>query len=787
MKKILVISYLLGLWVALIAQPTGTVSGYIKDAKTGEPLIGATVQIDSTDFGATTDFNGFYEITDIPTKTYNFTASYLGYKPITRFNYVVKSAGNIDLNFELQEASVELEGVVVRPDPFQKSRETPLSVQKLTTEEIVSYPGGNNDIAKVIQSLPGVGASVGGFRNDVIIRGGAPNEVVYFLDGIEVPNINHFSTQGSGGGPVSLLNVSFFEGVSLTSSAFSAQYDNVLSGVLQFDQRTGNNRERQTNIRISGNEAALTTEGPLFKGSNKASNASYIVSVRRSYLQLLFQLLDLPFLPSYWDFQLKLNHKIDDYNEINIIGLGAIDNFSINVPEDLSDEARFSLDQSPIIEQWSNTTGISWRRRFKDGTGFWRNALSVSIFNNNLKRFEDNESELGLFFENDSRETEVKLRSELTRYVGQWKLAGGFTIQNINYNTQTLNTTDAIEFSTAIDYLRYGIFAQATRPILSDRASLSVGFRMDANTFTSNGDDLLNTFSPRVALSVNLDNQDRWKFNASAGRYYKAPQNTILGFRDRNNKLVNQDAQYIHSDHLVAGFEFIPRVSTRFTIEVFYKRYKNYPVSLIDQVSLANLGGDFTVFGNEAIASVGLGRSYGVEVLAQQKLTKNIFAILSYTYFRSEFTGLDTDNYLPSAWDNRYLLSFTGGYKFGNNWELGLKFRYLGSVPFAPVDIEATTPVYPDIIRDYSQLGDRRLEAFNALDIRINKKWNFTNWSFDVFLDIQNLYAADNPEPPVYVLDRNEEGQITEPRQLVEVTDVETGQILPTIGIIIDF
>ena len=223
---------------ALRAQPSGQLSGFVRDARTREPLIGVTIQVEGTDLGSISDTKGFYAIQAIPARTYTVTASYVGYQAATQYNVVVRSGGNPELNFELQEAIGELKEVTIEASPFQKLVETPNSIQRLSQEEIATYPGGNNDIAKVVQSLPGVSGSVG-FRNDVIIRGGAPNENVYYLDGVEIPNINHFATQGSAGGPVGLLNVSFIEGVTLSTSSFPAPYDNVLSGVLQFDQRTG--------------------------------------------------------------------------------------------------------------------------------------------------------------------------------------------------------------------------------------------------------------------------------------------------------------------------------------------------------------------------------------------------------------------------------------------------------------------------------------------------------------------------------------------------------------------
>ena len=256
----------------------------------------------------------------------------------------------------------------------------------------------------MVQSLPGVGGSVGGFRNDVIIRGGAPNENVYYLDGVEIPSINHFATQGSAGGPIGLLNVSFFEGVTLSSSAFNAQYDNVLSGVLQFDQRKGNNRKFQTNIRVSSSEAALTVEGPLFKQDKEASNTSFIASVRRSYLQFLFQVIGLPFLPDYWDYQYKLSHKIDDYNDITVTGVGSIDDFAVNVPDEFSSEQQAALEQTPVIKQRTNTIGITWKKRFKNLPGFMTTTVSSNSLENDFIRYADNVNEEGVLFRNDSRE-----------------------------------------------------------------------------------------------------------------------------------------------------------------------------------------------------------------------------------------------------------------------------------------------------------------------------------------------------------------------------------------------
>ncbi|MFY0606248.1 MAG: TonB-dependent receptor [Cyclobacteriaceae bacterium] len=788
MRKTFFFSLLIVTFIAAAQnEKTGSLSGYVKDAKTEEPLIGVTVKLQGTTTGAVTDFNGFYTIQKIEPSTYAVEVSYIGYKSQTKYNVVIRSGGNPDLNIDLEESATELEGVVITSNPFETLEETPLSIQKLSREEVATYPGGNNDIAKVVQSLPGVSGSVGGFRNDVIIRGGAPNENVYYLDGIEIPNINHFATQGSAGGPVGLLNVSFFDGVTLSSSSFGAQYDNVLSGVLQFDQRNGNDRNFQTNIRVSSSEAALTLEGPLFKGEKENSNTSFIISARRSYLQLLFKAIGLPFLPDYWDYQYKITHKIDEYNDLTFTGVGSIDDFSVNVPEEYDEEQQATLDQIPIIKQWTTTSGLSWKRRFKDGTGFMTTALSTNILNNDFKQFNDNVNQTGLIINNISQEQETKLRYNYTRFFDNWTMSLGSVIMNADYSNETLDAVNNFSYENGLNFWRYGVYGQMSRKYFQERMGVSIGVRMDGNSFTNTGNELYRTFSPRASISYQLGEERKWKVNASLGRYYKIPPYTILGFKNNAGALINQDVKYIQSDHIVAGVEYLLTSSTRVSVEGFYKLYQDYPVSQVDSISLANLGADFSVLGNEPIASVGLGRTRGIEFLVQKKFTNNFYAILAYTLFKSEFTGFDTNEYKPSSWDSGTLLTFTGGYKFGKNWEVSARMRYVGQTPYAPVDQQATLNNYPSIILDYDRLGDVRLGTFNQTDIRIDKKWNMKGFTLDVFLEIQNALAQSTPNIPSYGLARDDAGNVNNPRELKLIETEDNANVLPSIGIVIDF
>ncbi|CAI8327015.1 MAG: Uncharacterised protein [Flavobacteriales bacterium] len=783
MKRHFVIFCLLIISLKLQSQNLGTISGKIFSNETGLILEGATIQIENSNFFSITDENGYFQINNVPTSSYNITASFVGYKSLTLYNVIIKSVGNQSLQFSLDQSTEILDEVVVIQSPFKTSLETPLSTQTFSAIEIETYPGGNNDITRVIQSLPGISPSVGGFRNDIIIRGGGPNETVYYLDGIEIPNINHFSTQGSSGGPVGLINVSFIKDVTLSTSSFGAEYDNALSGVLSFEQKEANIERISGNFRIGSSEAGLTFEGPINIFNNKET--SFIFSVRRSYLQFIFKAFGFSFLPDYWDYQMKIKHKIDDYNYLNFIGIGSIDELTVNESNEFNFENESTIEQIPIINQRSRTFGLSWKRIFKNKSGFFNLSISNNMLENNFERFQNNLSRVDPTFINISNEEETKIRFISTKNLKKFKFSYGGNFQLSDYINKYEYNYYNIYYNTKINFIKYGLFIKGSGLFLDDKLGISLGFRVDQDNFTLNN-DFFENFSPRLALSFIISEDNKWKLNFSSGRYFKIPTYTSLGFKNLNNIFLNKTSKYTMSDHIVGGIEFNWSESSRLTLELFNKKYNNYPVSVLDGVSLANKGGDFEVLGNEEILTIGKGKSYGLEFLYQQKLKNNFYGILSYTLFYSKFSGLDKV-YFPSVWDNRHILSFTGGYKLRKNWELSSKIRYTGKTPYAPVDIFSSVKSYPEIIFDYSKLGNYYLTEFTKLDIRIDKRWNFKSTSMNFYIDIENLLMNEIPIPPEYGLERDQNQNIVNPRNLIEVISDNRNSIIPSIGFVFDF
>ena len=769
----------------VLAQNTGTFSGQIIDEKTQYPLEGSSVILEGTNIGVITDANGYFTFENVPAKSYNIQATYLGYESQTLYNVIVKSVGTPSLLFKLNEASEALDEIILSKSSFRTSKETPLSTQSFSAVEIETYPGGNNDIAKVAQSLPGISPSIGGFRNDFIIRGGAPNESVYYLDGVEIPNINHFSTQGSAGGPVGMLNVAFIREVTLSSSAFGAEYDNPLSGVLAFEQREGNDQKYSGNVRIGASEAGATFNGPLFKRGKERSNTTLMVSARRSYLQFVFALVGLPIRPDYWDYQWKLNHTIDERNSLTFIGLGSIDDFSVVAPDDFDVEQQAALETAPIIEQRTITLGLTWKHKFKNGTGQVNTTLSTNRLKNVFSQYQDNENKTGILFRNDSKEQETKLRVHATQYIKDWKVSYGLNVQQSVYTNNTDDVVGGLGYETAIDFAKYGFFGKLSRSFVNNRLSLALGMRSDADSFT-NGSTLIDNLSPRLSASYMLNESSSWKLNASVGRYFKIPTYTMLGFQNNSGEFINKSNRYTQSDHYVFGVEYNLSPSARFTVEAFRKDYSQYPVSVLDGVSLANKGAGFEVLGNEAVVDTGSGLSKGIEVLFQQKLSNNFYGILAYTLFSSEFSGIDNVR-LPSVWDSGNLLTFTGGYKLPKNWEVSLRYRYAGATPFAPTDTAATLITYPQVIIDYSRLGENKLSTFKQGDFRLDKKWNFEKLSFNFYIEIQNFLAQENPRPDEYTLARTDEGVLILPKELVKIEREERNTPFPSFGFVFDF
>ncbi|NND77943.1 MAG: TonB-dependent receptor [Flavobacteriales bacterium] len=780
----------------------GVIKGRVYDEFSNEPIIGATVVLEGTTTGAVTDIEGIYVIDKLEPGLYNIEVSFIGYEKRRIFEIQVFNSKVSNYDIALRQSSETLDEIVITSEVFKTREESPVSLRTIGVAEIERNPGGNRDISKVIQSLPGV-ASTPNFRNDIIIRGGAPNENRFFLDGIEVPTINHFSTQGSSGGPVGLINVNFIKEVDLYTGAFPANRGNALSSVMELTQKDANTEKTNLNFTLGSSDAGLTIDTPL------GSKSGLILSVRRSYLQFLFEALDLPFLPTYNDVQAKYKLKINKKNELTVLGLGAIDEFELNPgsiegiddPEIL-ERNLYALGNIPDNSQWSYTTGLSFKHF---GTSSFQTiVLSRNHLNNEAIKYENNsglEEDLNLHY--TSEEIENKFRFESTHRKNNWKWNYGVNAESANYLTSTFRRDVAFDgsvfevvFDSDIKLMKYGFFGQVSRAFKDNTIQTSFGLRTDASDYSDEMDNPLGQLSPRFSMSYKF--APSWSFNFNLGRFYQLPAYTVLGYRDFSGELVNRTngVKYIQSDHFVAGFRKEFPNNTQVSLEGFYKKYDDYPFVVRDSVSLANLGADFGVVGNDEVTPDSEGRAYGLELLLQRKLKKGIYGILAVTFVRSEFTNKEGE-FAPAAWDNRYIVTFTGGKKFKKNWELGMKWRFFGGAPYTPWDLQRSSLISVwnatgQGVLNHDLTNTERIQSINQMDLRLDKRYYFSKWTLDVYLDIENVYNYEFEDVPYVDVIRDENDQaMIDPddpnRYLLKEVANPAGTVLPSIGIVIEF
>ena len=768
---------------------TGVISGKVTDALTNQQLARVSVSLPDLNRGTTTDSTGSYIFSDLKPGVYNIRFSYVGYKPKSVYDIQVSNARTSFTDVSLESEAATLEEVTIRSPVFIKPVESPVSLRTIGSTEIKRNPGGNRDISRVIQSLPGVSAPVS-FRNDIIIRGGAPNENRFYIDGVEIPNINHFATQGSSGGPVGLINVDFIREVDFYSGAFPANRGNTLSSVFEFKQKDGNDEKLAASITAGFSDAAATLEGPL------GEKTTFIASYRYSYLQGLFKIIGLPFLPSYQDYQFKVKTRFNSKNELTLLGLGAIDRFKLNFDSDPTEQNLYTLGNIPVNTQDNYTVGANYKNYRSKGYSTF--ILSRNYLSNKAIKFQDNDENKIKTLDYLSTETENKFRFENNSQEGAYKINYGAGIETADYTTSTLNVLPFgnVEYASELDFVKYGLFAQVSRSMFGEKLILSAGLRADANTYSDKMKDLSRTISPRISASYNFT--DKLSLNFNSGIYYQLPAYTILGYRAESaGPLLNKEVDYIRSSQLVLGMEYSTLKNTRFTLEGFYKGYDQYPIINVlgNDIPLANLGADFGVVGNRPVSGSTEGRSYGLEFLAQQRLNKGFYGIMALTLFNSEFKDKDS-RYVPSSWDTRYNVSVTAGKLFKRNWELGAKLRVNGGSPYTPYDIQVSSlksnySIYPQGIQDYNRLNEGRLGDFYQLDLRVDKKYPFRKFSLNVYLDIQNLTYNKYLLQPILLLDRSANGLPQDDpadasRYKTKLIDNENGTVLPTIGVIFE-
>ena len=775
----------------LLAQPVHQVKGTVIDKSNRQPLEFINVMIVGLNKGGVTNAEGKFSIGQVPPGIYRLQASAIGYKTVTTPEYIL-STRDLHIQIEMEENQTELEGVTVTASPFRRDIESPVSLRIIGLQEIEKSPGANRDISRIVQSYPGVTFSPIGYRNDLIVRGGSPSENRFYLDGVEIPNINHFSTQGASGGPVGILNADLIREVNFYTGAFPTDKGNALSSVLDFKLRDGDMERNSLKATLGASEVSLASNGHLGK------KTSYLVSVRQSYLQFLFDMLGLPFLPTFTDAQFKLKTRFDARNELTVLGLGGIDKMKLNTKANNEDN-EYILSYLPKIQQETFTLGAVYRHYA--GAHVQSVVASHSYLNNRNTKYQQNdESDPDhLMLRLRSTEQNTQLRLENSSSFRNWKVTVGTSLDYSQYSNTTFQKvyTDhaqTFDYHTYLGIMRWGLFGTVNYTSIDERFTASLGLRADANNYSAAMKDLSDQLSPRLSLSYQLT--EHWSLSGNAGLYYQLPPYTALGFKNNNGLYANKYAlRYMQVSQGSIGLNWRKGDTFEVSVEGFYKDYDKIPLSVADGIPLTCKGNDYGVIGNELLTSTAQGRSYGAELLLKWLVAKKLNLASSFTLFKSEYRTDKESEYIASAWDNRFIFNLRGTYNLPRHWSVGMKVSCIGGAPYTPYDADKSSlvtawnaqgkPYY-----DYTRYNEERLPAFTQVDIRIDKIFYLKRCMLGFYIDLQNIAGSKLKQADVLMstgVIKNPDAPIAEQRYVMKSLKQESGTLLPTLGITFEY
>lgn len=745
--------------VAATAQEAPA-SGRVVDALTGRPLAGAVVTVEGASLRTTTVADGSFRFAAIPPGVWAFRAAAVGFRPGVRTDVVVAPGRNPDVLLRLEPLPIELAGIVVEPDYFARPPAEATSTQSLSYEEIRRLPGGLEDVARAVATQPGV-VQVGEGRNDLIVRGGAPSENLYLIDGVEVENINHFGTQGATGGPLSFVNLDFVRDVTFSTGGFGARYGDRLSSVLGIELKEGRTDRIGGRATLASSQFGLDLEGPT------GGAGSFVLSARRSYLDFVFQAAGFGFVPAYWDVLGKWTYRPTARDEIDVFAIGALDDVSFN---DETADQRYDNAQVLGNAQDRYVAGVSYRRVLSRGLIDVRLGRNFADYT-----FLQRDTLLQPIFGSASRESETSLRADLGLTLGSgWDVHAGLqgklaSVAGSATFPDGFVTTYGDSFPVASAswdrrFTKWAGYAEVSRAVVR-ALRVAAGVRLDA--FSALERPV--AWGPRLSLSYDVS--PRTTLAVSGGVYRQAPSYVWVAAN-----AVNERLRHLRADQVVVGVEHRVRPDARLRLELYGKRYDHYAASTFRRyLVMANTGAgfggaeddEFASFGFDPLISEGRGTAYGGELLVQKRLSRTpLYGTGALAVGWARYTPLDGVA-RPGSYERRITGTVGGGYRFGERWEVAAKFRFGTGLPY--------TPYAADGSRDPATLNAVRLPATHALDLRADRRWFFRAWTLVVYLDVQNVYNR-----------KNVSGVRWDPRTAQTEFDTSLG-IFPTLGVSAEF
>ena len=787
--------YLILSGFSLVFSSSGSVSGYVFDIDTNQPLYGANIFVRSLDIGSSCDDKGFFLIDQIPTGSYTIDISRIGYSSVSKFNVNVYSKRKTPITIYLESVAIEGAEIIASAGYFEKADDAVVSSQSIDREEIRSDPVGAYDLQMMLHSLPSVVTGTDQ-NNEIVVRGGGPSENLFLVDNIEIPNPNHFGEVGTGGGPVNIINTEFVERVDFFAGGFPARYGDKQSSVMDISLREGNYSEFDIDFELSMAGIGLLAEGPLF-----SKKISFISSYRKSFIDNLIKSAGLVSVPKYQNSQHKITYNINNNNKIIFNAIAGIDNIEIK------DENRPELRGAENVSYsgYQYTLGLTYKTLFSlNGYALLSLGRTFSSWEADVYEYES--TFVDTFFYRDNNEFDDFVKLDLVyKFNSRLKISSGISIKHGHYNINESLDADTLYRYTypAIDsdmnlnnYNSYYDFIDSNPELADDITTfvpsgvigltdvfinnqsgvlwkyggysqikinlhpliITAGFRYDNVPYNQTS-----KLSPRFGSTVILSPMT--KINFAIGQYCQTPSYWIFLNPYNANRL-----EHPYSNQVVLGIEHYLASDTRMTVEGYLKKIYNRPV----RVSDISADPYDSVLGFD---DIGTGESAGIELFVQKKFSDRWYGTLSYSYSNSIAKDYREDGEGSYPWDFNvpHSLTIVGGYKIDfkdydwyKSYRNTMLFKLLSFIPFMPSDqFELSfrsrysdglpyTPMSFDFYQrkwfesSDSSLNSKVRDYYYRVDIMLLRRFNFNSVNLTTFIDIQNIFDRSNEWERVY-------------------------------------
>lgn len=753
-------SVLLALCTPAIAQDTtgaGGIRGTVVD-NAGASAGAVRVCVIETSQCATTGADGGFRVIGLRAGRYQ-----LEVRPADGLPFVsdpIDVRAGLEATVEVTLPTVEglTQTVSVTAPAFTVPDEVKTSGYLVEPRSVVKSAGALQDVSRYVQSLPGVVLGTDDFRNDIIVRGGSPLENLFIVDNIEIPNINSFATFASAGGTTSLLDANLLRDVTFLSGGYPAPYINRTSGVLQVTQREGNRERLAGEATLGFAGAGGIVEGPI------GGRGSWVASVRRSFLDLFTNDIGIGGVPVLYTVNAKAVYDVSSRDRVWVVNVSGWDNIRLGYTADTElDDELSTLDIR--YDGWRAASGVNWQRVFGDvGVGLLGISHAEAKTGQRVRDLvrdsaptqpmpmpsplptnpDDLIASSPTVYEEDSRERETTLKYDLTLslpIVQRLQIGGSFKVFRVDYvaaspfgNDSPYSPVPGISpFALDQRFTAYqsGAYVQSTQNLTS-RINVTLGARVDHYQYLS-----ALRVSPRAGVSVALTDNLSWQ--ASTGSYYQQPPFLFLVTFPENRELSPWRA-----DHYVTGLRWAPRPGLRSAIEVYHKRYRDYPVaSNLPTVTLANIGDTFDV--REIIfplTTAGRGRATGVEWSLDKRFEGGLYGTASVAWSRTRHAAQD-GVFRPGSFDYPLVVSVSGGARLSEGWEVSSRVAALSGRPYTPFDV-ATSEMQRRGVYDLTTVNASRGPAYARWDVRVDRTFRVIGGPFVLFGGVQNLANRRN-------------------------------------------